>query len=492
MLCKSRFFFTKNSSVLNILSQSKVSRLSIATPKPSKFSSLVANFRFHSTLSSRSNSTSTSSFPSDIQLSTSSKLTKSLSRHSVKSSTSKNPQNVIISHKSVGYWLIGVSGLVFGIVVIGGLTRLTESGLSITEWKPVTGTIPPLNEAQWEEEFTKYKESPEFKQLNSHITLEEFKFIFSMEWGHRLIGRTIGMLFILPSLYFWKSGKLSNHVKWKVVGLTALLGLQGAIGWWMVKSGLDEDQLLERNSKPTVSQYRLTTHLGAAFLLYLGVLWTAFEILNENKWVKQAKQKPELVEKIISQLNNPALKRIRLLGGGLLFLTFLTAMSGGMVAGLDAGLIYNTFPHMGDDILPTSNELMSPVYSRKLDKSDLWWRNLLENPTTVQLVHRILATSTFFSVLGFHLYAARHKKVIPKPAQRAMHTVMGLVTLQATLGISTLIYLVPIPLAAAHQAGALALLTGCLAFSARLKKPRPQTIGYINIIMKDQLLKNRT
>lgn len=484
MLCKNRFFFTKNSSVLNILSRTKGSRLSIV-PNHARdrfnFFNLISNFR-----TTRLYSTATAT----IGESPSSYISKTISKPSaLNSSNPKIPR--VISDKSVGYWLIGTSGLVFAIVVIGGLTRLTESGLSITEWKPVTGAIPPLNEAQWEEEFTKYKESPEFKQLNSHITLEEFKFIFSMEWGHRLLGRTIGMLFILPSLYFWKAGKLSRHVKWRVVGLTGLLGLQGAIGWWMVKSGLDEQQLAERNSKPTVSQYRLTTHLGAAFILYLGVLWTAFEILNENKWVKQVKSNPELVQKLFSQLNNPALKKVRTLGLGLLGLTFFTAMSGGMVAGLDAGLIYNTFPHMGDEYIPHKSELMSPIFARKEDQSDLWWRNLLENPTTVQLVHRIFATTTFFAVLGMHLYGAKHKKIIPKPAQKMLHTVMGFVSLQVALGISTLIYLVPIPLAAAHQAGALALLTTCLTFSSRLRRPRPATVNYINKMLKDQLLKQK-
>lgn len=385
-----------------------------------------------------------------------------------------------ISSNAVGWWLIGTSGLVFGIVVLGGLTRLTESGLSITEWKPVTGTIPPLNQAEWELEFAKYKDSPEFKQLNSHITLDEFKFIFSMEWGHRLVGRTIGVLFVLPALYFWTLRKLSTHVKWKVVGLTGLLGLQGAIGWWMVKSGLDEEQLAERKSKPTVSQYRLTTHLGAAFLMYLGVLWTGFEILNENKW----KKAPEQAQKLFAQLNNPALNRLRGIATALLGLTFLTAMSGGMVAGLDAGLIYNTFPHMGDDWIPSTGELMSPVFARLSDELDKWWRNLLENPTTVQLVHRVLATSTFFSVLGLHMYAVRHKAIIPKTAQSMVHTMMGFVSLQVALGITTLIYLVPIPLAAAHQAGALALLTTVLAFCSRLKKPRQATLQLIRTMAK--------
>ncbi|KAK6203421.1 cytochrome c oxidase assembly protein COX15 [Scheffersomyces amazonensis] len=477
MLSKTRFFFTKNSIVLNILTQSKGCRLSI----PSRLSKPGFGFnKYVSKFNSRHYST--------LQTTVNNSIKDSPIINAGKSSFRNNGSNTI-SNKSVGYWLIGTSSLVFGIVVLGGLTRLTESGLSITEWKPVTGALPPLTQEDWELEFTKYKDSPEFKQLNSHINLEEFKFIYSMEWGHRLVGRGIGLFFILPAIYFWKRGRFSTHITRRVVGLTGLLGLQGFIGWWMVKSGLDEEQLVNRNSKPTVSQYRLTTHLGAAFLMYLGVLWTAFEILNENKLLKLSKISPEKFESAISILTSPKIRNIRLMGTGLLVLTFITAMTGGMVAGLDAGLIYNTFPHMGDDIVPAYGELMSPVFARKEDKSDLWWRNLLENPTTVQLVHRIFATTAFFAILGAHHIVNKNKAIIPKSAVKSMHTVMGFATLQVALGISTLIYLVPIPLAAAHQAGALALLTTCLLFSARLKAPRPEAIGYINKLMKNQLLK---
>lgn len=391
----------------------------------------------------------------------------------------------VVSHKSVSYWLFGTSTLVFGIVVLGGLTRLTESGLSITEWKPITGSIPPLNQEQWEAEFEKYKSSPEFVQLNSHINLEEFKFIYSMEWGHRLVGRFIGMFFILPAVYFWTSKKFSPHVKTRVIGLTALLGLQGFIGWWMVKSGLDQQQLDERKSKPTVSQYRLTTHLCAAFLMYLGVLATGFEILNENKLIQMVKNgNGNKVTELIGQLNSPVVRKFRFIALGLLGLSFVTAMSGGMVAGLDAGLIYNTFPHMGDEYIPNYGELMSPVFARKDDLSDMWWRNLLENPTTVQLVHRFFAYSTFCTVLGFHLYSFKFKNQLPRQIFKSLARVMGLATAQASLGVFTLIYLVPIPLAALHQAGALALLTGCLAFVSKTKRIRPQTVNYLNKLIQ--------
>lgn len=477
MFCRSGFYFTKNTSVLNILSRAKVSRLSIGTPRASPFARILQNFRLTRNYSS---TTYVAGSPSNEGTS-----------QAVKGMIKPKTIPPVISSKITGYWLVCTSGLIFGIVVIGGLTRLTESGLSITEWKPVTGTIPPLNEEEWQVEFNKYKESPEFKQLNSHITLEEFKFIFSMEWGHRLLGRCIGMFFILPAIYFWKTKKFSPHVTRRVIGLTGLLGLQGAIGWWMVKSGLDEEQLAERKSKPTVSQYRLTTHLGAAFLMYLGVLWTAIEIFNENKLVKTMKSNPNKVTELLAKLNSPALNKTRRIATGLLALTFFTAMSGGMVAGLDAGLIYNTFPHMGDDYVPSYNELMSPVFARNEDLSDIWWRNLLENPTTVQLIHRIFATTTFFAIVAAQIYVNKNTKVIPALAKKRFHGVMGLVTLQVALGISTLIYLVPIPLAAAHQAGALALLTSSLAFAAAVKRPRPQTVNYISKLMKEQLLKTK-
>lgn len=485
LFCKSGFFFTRNASVLSILGKSRP-RVALASASIKLWLWLMQRFtqpRRHYSGPSISSTLSSirglSCFPLRDEI-----IQKAQQAYSIK----KTRTPPTMSTKATGYWLICTSGLIFGIVVLGGFTRLTESGLSITEWKPVTGSIPPLCNQEWEDEFAKYKGSPEFKQLNSHITLEEFKFIFSMEWGHRLLGRAIGLFFVTPAIYFYSTNQFSAHVSRRVIGLTALLGLQGAIGWWMVKSGLDENELAERKSKPTVSHYRLTTHLGAAFLMYLGVLWTAFEILNENKWMDQMNMNQQKVTQALATLDSPALRSVRWLGFGLLGLTFVTAMSGGLVAGLDAGLIYPTFPHMGDDWVPSSDELMSPVYARKDDCSDLWWRNVLENPTTVQLVHRIMATTTFFSILAGFWFLIKRKSVVPQNSQKYYRGVLGLATLQVALGISTLIYLVPIPLAAAHQAGALALLTGTLAFSASIKRPRPEVI-YISSFMKKQLVK---
>ncbi|CCF56526.1 hypothetical protein KAFR_0B02280 [Kazachstania africana CBS 2517] len=387
-----------------------------------------------------------------------------------------SPAETTRTSNTVAYWLIGTSGLVFGIVVLGGLTRLTESGLSITEWKPVTGTLPPMNQKEWEEEFSKYKESPEFKQLNSHINLDEFKFIFFMEWVHRLWGRAIGVVFIAPAIYFAVRKRTSSHVNKRLLYLTSILGLQGFIGWWMVKSGLDQEQLDERRSKPTVSQYRLTTHLGAAFFLYMGMLYTGLDILKENKWVKN----PDSALKLFKRLNSSSLNSMRKFSIIMLAASFITAMSGGMVAGLDAGWIYNTFPKMGETWIPSNRELFDDNFARREDKSDLWWRNLLENPTTVQLIHRIFAISTFTGVVALHMVAIKKKQIMPRNAQMNVHTLMGVVTLQLCLGICTLWYYVPVHLASTHQAGALALVTSALILVNQLRKPRANIKNIIN------------
>jgi cytochrome c oxidase assembly protein subunit 15 len=483
MLSKSQFFFMRNASVLKTVSKSCTSNFTLGGGAAAA-AAAASNANKSRLLLGKSQGGLLSSSSSALKrlynarpLSTSSAARNSIvlkstaGQEAAAAAAKAKPtrkRTLLNSNKWVGYWLIGTSGLVFGIVVLGGLTRLTESGLSITEWKPVTGSIPPLTQQDWEEEFDKYKASPEFKLLNSHITLEEFKFIFFMEWGHRLWGRAIGVVMLLPAAYFALSRKTSSRVNKRMVGLIALLGLQGAIGWWMVRSGLDEEQLEERRSKPTVSQYRLTTHLGAAFLLYVGMLWTGIEIIRENKWVKDPKAALELFQK----LDNPALRPLRQISLGLMALTFITAMSGGMVAGLDAGLIYNTFPHMGDDYIPSKRELFDDTYARAQDKSDKFWRNMLENPTTVQLNHRIFAMTTFTAMLATHLYANKLKMFTPRAVNKSLHAMMGFVTLQVSLGIFTLLYLVPIPLASAHQAGAVALLTSSLVFASSLRKPR--------------------
>ncbi|KJY01201.1 cytochrome c oxidase assembly protein cox15 [Zymoseptoria brevis] len=374
------------------------------------------------------------------------------------------------SSNAVAYWLLGSAASVFGIVVLGGLTRLTESGLSITEWRPVTGSFPPLNEEDWESEFGLYKLSPEFKTLNSRMNMEEFKQIYWMEWAHRLWGRVVGITFLVPTAYFIIRRRVSAPMARRLVGICGLIGFQGMIGWWMVKSGLKDD-LFETGKQPRVSQYRLAAHLGTAFVAYLCMLTNGLHILRENKLLRD----PAAGAKLLETLQRPELKAFRRLVGGLSILVFITAMSGALVAGLDAGLIYNDFPWMGQGILPPKKEMFDPFYSHKPDQKDLYWRNALENPVLVQLDHRILATTTFTAIMALWSYSRFSPSVratLPKAAKGGMLGVVHLVTLQVAMGITTLWYLVPTPLAAAHQAGALALLTGVFVLGSRVWVPK--------------------
>lgn len=252
----------------------------------------------------------------------------------------------------------------------------------------------------------------------------------------------------------------------RLLGISGLIGFQGFLGWYMVKSGLKDD-LFAPGSHPRVSQYRLTAHLGAAFVCYSAMLWNGLSILRDNKLLSN----PTRGLAHLQHLSLPVLSPFRKGALVLLLLVFTTALSGGLVAGLDAGLIYNEFPRMGVGFAPPKSELFSKFYSRKEDGSDIWWRNMLENPSTVQLDHRILATTTFTAILSLWAYTrfnARVRGAIPNSARKGMLGVVHLVLMQAALGISTLIYLVPTPLAAMHQAGALALLTGTLVLGNRI------------------------
>ncbi|KIW04323.1 uncharacterized protein PV09_04615 [Verruconis gallopava] len=392
------------------------------------------------------------------------------------------------SSKSVAYWLLGSAASVFGIVIWGGLTRLTESGLSITEWRPVTGSLPPLNDADWHSEFDKYRASPEFKQLNARMTLEEFKQIYFMEWAHRLWGRVIGVTFLIPTVYFIARRRVASHMAWKLVGICGLIGFQGVIGWWMVASGLKDD-LFAPGAHPRVSQYRLTVHLGAAFVVYLTMLWNGLSILREHKMLKD----PAAAQSLFQKLNTPPLRRFKVLTVALFALTFTTAMSGALVAGLDAGLIYNEFPWMGVGLTPPKSELFDPFYSHNPSGNDLIWRNALENPSLVQLDHRILAIVTFTSICGLWALPRLSSKLRPAilgdPAlanvRKGLMGVLHLAVMQVTLGISTLIYMVPTWLAAGHQAGALALLTGVTILMSRLRIS-PRTMKLVREIAKSR------
>lgn len=304
------------------------------------------------------------------------------------------------------------------------------------------------------------------------MTLDEFKKIYYMEWTHRLWGRLIGLSFVLPALYFMARRRVTPPMAANLLGISALIGFQGAIGWWMVKSGLGDD-LLAPGSHPRVSQYRLTAHLGTAFVCYAWMLLSGLAVLRSRRM--RAAADPAVALAAARALASPALARFRRCALGVAGLVFVTAMSGALVAGLDAGLIYNEFPYMGLGLTPPRAELWDALYARRDDGADLWWRNMLENPSTVQLDHRILALSTFCAILALFAYArsGRVAAALPRDAKRATTGLVHLVTLQAALGISTLVYMVPVPLAAAHQAGSLLVLTGALVLAHRLHVPRP-------------------
>ncbi|KAH8929467.1 cytochrome oxidase assembly, partial [Atractiella rhizophila] len=363
------------------------------------------------------------------------------------------------------------SALTLSIVLVGGLTRLTESGLSITEWNLVTGTLPPIGAKAWQEEFEKYKGTPEFEILNKWMGVDDFKRIYYMEWGHRLLGRVIGLTFLLPlpfylrHPYFTSSAARFRRNFLPLLGIGALIGAQGALGWYMVKSGLTYDDLRTANpSNPTprVSQYRLAAHMGLAFLVGLLAFRGGLVAQMERAIITNARAPPSLSPE-------PSVRRMRIAVAACTGLVFTTAMSGAFVAGLDAGLIYNEFPKMGEGIVPPTKELFDPRYERGRGET---WRNFFDNPTLVQFDHRVLATSSFIAVAVLkHLPHMRFFKPLSKQTLKALNYAAYALIAQVTLGISTLIYLVPVPLAAAHQLGSCVLLATLVFAGTTLKKP---------------------
>ncbi|XP_017268233.1 cytochrome c oxidase assembly protein COX15 homolog [Kryptolebias marmoratus] len=343
------------------------------------------------------------------------------------------------TNRIVGRWLLGCSGLVVGAIVLGGVTRLTESGLSMVDWHLVKEMKPPQSEEEWQAEFSKYQQFPEFKILNHKMTLPEFKFIFYMEWGHRMWGRLVGLAYILPTIYFWRKGYFSRSMKGKVLGLCGFVFFQGLLGWYMVKSGLEEKP--ESYDVPRVSQYRLTAHLGSALLLYVASLWTGLTMLLPAQNLAETKR---LIQ----------LRRFAKGTGGLVF---LTALSGAFVAGLDAGLVYNSFPKMADRWIPDDLLAFSPAIN-----------NFFENPTTVQFDHRILGISSVAAVTGLYLFSRRMR--IPNRAKVAISLLAAMAYTQVALGICTLLLYVPTPLAATHQSGSVALLSIAIWVLAELRK----------------------
>ncbi|KAG9448795.1 hypothetical protein H6P81_008760 [Aristolochia fimbriata] len=348
------------------------------------------------------------------------------------------------AQKMVGIWLFGCAAWVFSMVILGGVTRLTRSGLSMTDWK-FTGSLPPLSEDDWLLEFEKYQQSPEYQRVNKGMKVEDFKFIYWMEYAHRMWGRGLGVAFTLPFAYFLAKGFITQQLGLRLSALFALGAGQGLIGWWMVKSGLEEP--VSEYVQPRVSPYRLATHLTSAFAIYSGLLWTGLSVVF-----------PEPPSRSTNWIHGAA--KVRKLALPVSVLVGITAVSGAFVAGNDAGHAYNTFPKMGDTWIPDDVLSMEPLI-----------RNFFENTSMVQLDHRILATSTLLSVVGLR-WATRKLDIHPA-VQAVIRTAMGMAALQVTLGISTLLSYVPVSLASAHQAGAMTLMTLMILLTHTVRKPSP-------------------
>lgn len=332
----------------------------------------------------------------------------------------------------VRLWLYCVLALLFALVLVGGATRLTHSGLSITEWQPIHGVIPPLSAGDWREEFEKYRQIPEYQQINKGMTLDEFKSIFWWEWAHRLLARGVGFAFALPLVFFWVSGRLEQRLKPKLLGILALGAVQGAIGWWMVASGLV--------NRTDVSQYRLATHLTIACVIFVAIMAVARGLAPHSE--------------------SPASRALQSAAGALVFLVLFQIYLGGLVAGLDAGLAYNTWPLMDGAIIPGGLLGMKPV-----------WHNFFESAKTVQFIHRTGAYVVFIAVV-WHAFAMWRSAPGTLHARRAF-ALLALVTCQLALGIATLLSHVQLHLALTHQALALITLGFATAHWRGTKGPYP-------------------
>ncbi|MBS3647578.1 COX15/CtaA family protein [Pseudaminobacter sp. 19-2017] len=314
-------------------------------------------------------------------------------------------------------WLYCVLVVLFALVLVGGATRLTDSGLSITEWKPIHGIIPPLNEAEWQEELAKYREIPQYQQINKGMSLDEFKTIFWWEWAHRLLARGVGFVFALPLIYFWATRRIERGLGPKLLGILALGGLQGAIGWWMVASGLSE--------RVDVSQYRLATHLTIAALIFMATMLVARGLAPHSE--------------------GPTSRPVQRFAGVIVLFVLIQIYLGGLVAGLDAGLSYNTWPLMDGSLVPGGLSVQQPA-----------WVNLFENPKTVQFIHRLGAYILLAAAL-WHMLATLSSAPGTTHARRTI-VLFGLVVIQAAIGIVTLLMQVPLDGALLHQGFALVVL----------------------------------
>ncbi len=334
------------------------------------------------------------------------------------------------SRRAMAAWLFACCALVFAIVVVGGITRLTHSGLSIVEWQPLVGAIPPLDHAQWQDAFAKYRLTPEFRLRNFDMTLAGFQRIFWWEYGHRLLGRLIGVAFFVPFAWFLARGAVSRPIAWRLAGIFALGALQGALGWFMVKSGLVDD--------PRVSSLRLAAHLGTAFLIYASMLWLALGLASGMR----------------PRREQPARRHAALLAA----LVFVMVLTGALVAGIRAGFAYNTFPLMNGHWVPPEILALHP-----------WWLNFANNMATVQFDHRVLAMGIALVALSLVWRVERDPGAAVREKRWAW-ALLAAVALQLAAGISTLLLRVPLPLAALHQAGAVVVFTCALGLLHALSR----------------------
>ena len=344
-----------------------------------------------------------------------------------------------VHRRAIRLWLYAVAALVLAMVLVGGATRLTESGLSITEWRPVMGALPPLTEGQWLAEFHKYQEIPQYHELNQGMSLAAFKTIFWWEWTHRLLARVTGVVFLIPFLWFLWRGWVGPGLRGRLWFIFGLGALQGAVGWWMVASGLAD--------RVEVSQYRLATHLILACVIYVAIVWTAQGLGNTQR--------------------APIAPRIRAGAIGLLVLVLGQIYLGALVAGLRAGHIYNTWPLIDGAIVPDTARLFFDVP---------WWRNFFENALTVQFDHRLVAYVIFFGAL-LHAFGVARTST-ERPVIAGAVALAGAVTLQAALGIWTLLMVAPVSLSLLHQAVALVALTAATVHAQQVMRRLPVGVAF--------------
>ncbi|EEH53118.1 uncharacterized protein MICPUCDRAFT_3013, partial [Micromonas pusilla CCMP1545] len=370
------------------------------------------------------------------------------------------------AENAVAAWLAGGCVWVFSLVVLGGATRLTRSGLSMTDWK-FEWERAPSTDVEWRAEFDKYKRSPEYVKTNVGMTLEEYKFIYWMEFGHRMWGRGLGAYFALPLAVFAAAGFVTPGLMARLAGLFTLGACQGMIGWWMVKSGLTLRRAAERNEIPRVSPYRLATHLTGAFTIYVGMLWTTLSVAFPGCAIEDHARRSmtwvagDSGARRIAMLALEAARKARQTIVPLAGLIATTALSGAYVAGMDAGRAFNTFPLMGGRVVPEEYFDMWEKYG---------WRNFFENTAAVQFDHRALAVTTLLAVT-YAWGTLRGNPRLPAVSSLALDAVMVVTLAQVGLGISTLLYHVPVSLGSLHQANALLLMTTVVGLLYTLRVP---------------------